>query len=91
MIDLFAGLRAQAYEAMKWFAAACMMTGTICMFNPTLAATSIWPWIAYVVGNGIWGVDAYLSKNIPWAVVSVLFVLLDALIFVERLIGAHWL
>lgn len=73
------------WESIKWFAAACFIAAVVLLFSPKIAATAITPWILYIIGNGIWAIDAYRGKNIPWMVLAFVFIAIDALILYARL------
>lgn len=75
------------WEIAKWAAAFLFLLATFIMYSPHLAATSITPWVCYLVGNIIWVADSVHSNNKPWIALGVVFCVLDVIAIYMRILG----
>ena len=75
------------WEIAKWVAAILFLLATFIMYSPQLAATSIAPWVCYLIGNIIWTVDSAHAKNTPWVVRGSVFCVIDVLAIYVRIMG----
>lgn len=62
-----------------------MLTATGLMYNPVIAAKSKIPWILFLTGNCTWLIDSYITHNIQWVVLSVLFMAFDGALLIQRI------
>lgn len=74
-------------EILNWFSTSLFVIGTISLISPHVAAVAISPWIAFLIGNIIWLVDAYCNNNKPWIAVSSFFIAWDILLIAARIYG----
>jgi hypothetical protein len=74
---------------MKWLANACFAAATISLLSPHVAATSLFPWVTYLIGNGVWTIDSLRTKNWPWVWMAGFFSVWDILLIVTRLFGVQ--
>ena len=72
-------------EVLKWIAVGLMLTATGIMYNQHIAAKSRIPWILFLTGNCIWLVDSYITHNIQWVVLSILFMVFDGGLLLQRI------
>jgi hypothetical protein len=73
------------WEFAKWLGAGFFLIATVVLFSPKIAATSTIPWIMFFLGNILWVADMVRSKNVPWAVIGVVFAGLDLLLIYARI------
>jgi len=72
-------------EILKWVAVGLFILATIAMYNQNIAAKSKIPWILFIIGNIIWLVDSFITHNYQWVVLSVIYMLLDGGILIQRI------
>lgn len=73
----------------KWFANICFMLATISLLSPHVASVSLFPWIAYLLGNGVWVMDSIHHKNWVWVWMAGFFSVWDVLLIITRLFGVE--
>lgn len=74
-----------SWEHIKWLANVCFIVSTMLMLSPSIASTSLTPWILYLLGNTIWGVDSYVNRNKPWLFLASFFCVWDILVIFARI------
>ena len=72
---------------LKWFANGCFILATISLLSPKVASNSLFPWIAYLLGNGSWAADSIHHKNVQWIWIAGFFSIWDVLLIYTRLFG----
>jgi hypothetical protein len=75
-------------SASLWIGASFLLTGTFLLQFPSTASTSVIPWIFFLIGNGVWTIDSYLSNRKEWLVVGVAYTLLNAYILCTRIFAS---
>lgn len=76
-----------AWVYAKWFANLCFMLATVSLLSPHVAANSLFPWITYLIGNGVWTIDSVRNRNWAWVWMAGFFTIWDVLLIVTRLFG----
>ena len=72
-------------EILKWVAVALFICATISMYNQNIAAKSKIPWTLFLIGNTIWLADSFITHNYQWVVLSVIYMLLDGGLLIQRI------
>lgn len=80
-------LRSSFFNYAKWFANVCFALATISLLSPTVAAQSLFPWIAYLMGNSILITDSVYRRNWAWVWMAGFFSVWDILLITTRLFG----
>lgn len=73
----------------KWFANLCFALATVSLLSPHVASTSLFPWVTYLIGNGVWTVDSVYNKNWAWVWMAGFFSVWDVLLIITRLFGVE--
>ena len=75
----------QTWKVLKWFGVVCFSFSTIIMLNPQVAATSITPWVLFVIGNIIW---VWSSFKRDWALFGLcaFYLMWDILLTISRIV-----
>ena len=80
----------QVWFYAKWFANVCFMLATISLLSPHVAATALFPWMAFLTGNVVWFVDSVYNKNWVWVWMAVFFSTWDILLIITRSFGVQF-
>lgn len=72
------------WEPLKWLANGLFIGSTIIMISPSIASTSVLPWVFYLVANLIWFTDSAHTKNKPWFWMAGFFIMWDIVLILSR-------